>query len=65
MKLGYRVVIVKGQPADAEKRYAVDVTAENATIKEVAAAGFRLVEEKPFLKKNYVLVFEKASGVGQ
>jgi len=36
MKLGYRVVIVKGQPADAEKRYAVDVTAEDATIKEVA-----------------------------
>jgi len=36
MKLGYRVVIVTGQPADADKRYAVDVTAEGATVKEVA-----------------------------
>jgi aldehyde:ferredoxin oxidoreductase len=36
MKLGYRVVVVTGQPADADKRYAVDVTAEGATVKEVA-----------------------------
>ena len=35
MKLGYRAVIVKGQPSDPEKRYAVDVTADGATIKEV------------------------------
>ncbi len=34
MKLGYRVIIVKGQPADPEKRYALDVTAEGATVKE-------------------------------
>jgi len=35
VKLGYRVMIVKGQPADREKRYAVDVTADGATLKEV------------------------------
>jgi len=35
MKLGYRAVIVKGQPADPEKRYAVDVDADGATVKEV------------------------------
>ena len=34
MKLGYRAVIVKGQPADAEKRYALDVTADGASVKE-------------------------------
>jgi aldehyde:ferredoxin oxidoreductase len=35
MKLGYRAIIVTGQPADADKRYAIDVTAEGATVKEV------------------------------
>jgi len=35
MKLGYRAVIVTGQPADPDKRYAVDVTAEGASVKEV------------------------------
>jgi aldehyde:ferredoxin oxidoreductase len=35
MKLGYRAVVVTGQPADPEKRYALDVTAEGATVKEV------------------------------
>jgi aldehyde:ferredoxin oxidoreductase len=34
MKLGYRVMVVKGQPADPEKRYAIDVTADGATVKE-------------------------------
>jgi aldehyde:ferredoxin oxidoreductase len=34
MKLGYRAIIVKGQPADSDKRYALDVTAEGATVKE-------------------------------
>ena len=34
MKLGYRAVVVKGQPADADKRYAVDVTEDGATVKE-------------------------------
>ena len=36
MKLGYRVIIVSGQPADSEKRYAVDVTADGVSLKEVA-----------------------------
>jgi aldehyde:ferredoxin oxidoreductase len=35
MKLGYRAVIVRGQPADPEKRYALDVTADGASVKEV------------------------------
>ncbi len=35
MKLGYRAVVVKGQPADPEKRYALDVTAEGVGVKEV------------------------------
>ncbi|MBW2497664.1 MAG: aldehyde ferredoxin oxidoreductase [Deltaproteobacteria bacterium] len=34
VKLGYRVVIVKGQPADREKRYALDVSADGVTVKE-------------------------------
>ena len=32
MKLGYRAVVVKGQPADAEKRYAVEITADGAKV---------------------------------
>ncbi len=35
MKLGFRAVVVKGQPADADKRYALDVTADGASVKEV------------------------------
>ena len=35
MKLGYRVIIVTGQPADSETRYALDVTADEVTLKEV------------------------------
>jgi aldehyde:ferredoxin oxidoreductase len=35
MKLGYRAVIVTGQPVDPNKRYALDVTAEGAVVKEV------------------------------
>ena len=35
VKLGYRVIVVKGKPADAEKRYAVDVSAEGVSVKEV------------------------------
>ena len=34
-KLGYRVIVVKGQPADPEKRYALDVDSEGARLKEV------------------------------
>ncbi len=35
MKLGYRAVVVKGQPADPDKRYAVDVDSEGGSVKEV------------------------------
>ena len=35
MKLGYRAIVITGQPADPDKRYAVDVTADGATVKEV------------------------------
>lgn len=35
MKLGYRVIVVAGQPANREARYALDVTADGVTIKEV------------------------------
>jgi aldehyde:ferredoxin oxidoreductase len=35
MKLGYRAIVVTGQPADPEKRYALDVTAEGASVVEV------------------------------
>lgn len=37
MKLGYRVIIVKGQPADSERRYGLDITAEGARIVEADA----------------------------
>ena len=32
MKLGYRVVIAKGKPADPERRYAVDITADEVKV---------------------------------
>jgi len=32
MKLGYRAIVVKGQPSDAGKRFALEVTAEGATL---------------------------------
>jgi aldehyde:ferredoxin oxidoreductase len=32
MKLGYRCIIVKGQPADLERRYAIDVTADEVKV---------------------------------
>ena len=35
MKLGYRVVVVSGQPADPDKRYALDVSADGVSVKEV------------------------------
>ncbi len=37
MKLGFRCVVVKGQPADAEKRYAVNITADAAEVVEADA----------------------------
>src|SRR5881296_2377281 len=33
MKLGYRALIITGQPADPNKRYALDVTADGAKVK--------------------------------
>ncbi len=35
MKLGYRVILVTGQPADREARYALDVTGDGVALKEV------------------------------
>ncbi|MBW2668152.1 MAG: aldehyde ferredoxin oxidoreductase, partial [Deltaproteobacteria bacterium] len=32
MKLGYRAIVVKGQPADAESRYALEVTTDGARL---------------------------------
>src|SRR5574341_2379436 len=32
MKLGIRAIVVKGQPADPSKRYALEVTAEGAKV---------------------------------
>jgi len=32
MKLGYRAIIITGQPADPERRYALDVNGESATV---------------------------------
>jgi aldehyde:ferredoxin oxidoreductase len=54
MKLGFRCVVVKGQPADAEKRYAVNVTADAAEVVEADAYkgmwNYALIEE---LAKRY------------
>jgi aldehyde:ferredoxin oxidoreductase len=38
MKLGYRAIVVKGQPADSSKTYALDVTVDGAEIIENAGA---------------------------
>ncbi len=35
MKLGFRAVVVTGQPADPDKRYALEVTASGLAVKEV------------------------------
>ncbi len=35
MKLGFRVIIISGQPADREARYALDVLGNEVSIKEV------------------------------
>ncbi len=37
MKLGYRCIVVTGQPADPDKRYAVNVTADGADVVEADA----------------------------
>ena len=35
MRLGYRAIVVTGKPADGEKRWALDVSAEGAALEEV------------------------------
>ncbi len=51
MKLGYRCIVVKGQPSDPEKRYAVNVTADGAEV----------VEADPYKGMwNYALIDELA-----
>ena len=47
MKLGYRAVIVKGQPADASVTYGLDVTADGASVIENAGAKGRLRNGAP------------------
>ena len=37
MKLGYRLIVVTGQPADADKRYAVEITNDNVQVVEADA----------------------------
>jgi aldehyde:ferredoxin oxidoreductase len=47
MKLGYRCIVVKGQPSDPEKRYALEVTAD----------GARVVSADPYKSQwNYALI---------
>jgi len=54
MKLGYRCIIVTGQPSDPEKRYAVNVTADGAEVVEADAYkgmwNYALIDE---LAKTY------------
>ena len=35
MRIGYRAILVTGKPADAEMRWALDVTADSASLKQV------------------------------
>ncbi len=56
MKLGYRAVIVKGQPQDSEKRYALDVT----------DGGVEVVDATPHKGKwNYALIDDLAKSYSQ
>jgi aldehyde:ferredoxin oxidoreductase len=54
MKLGYRGIVVTGKPADASKTYAIDVTADGATVVENAGAkmmwNYALID---YLAKSY------------
>ena len=49
MKLGYRAIIVTGQPEDPEKRYALDVTADEVRVipadEHKASWNYALIEE--------------------
>ena len=54
MKLGYRAIVVKGQPADSERRYALDVTADDARLvpadEHKGSWNYALIED---LAKHY------------
>jgi len=54
MKLGYRCVIVKGQPADSERRYAIDITGDEVNIipadEHKGKWNYKLIED---LAKTY------------
>ncbi|MBW2267184.1 MAG: aldehyde ferredoxin oxidoreductase [Deltaproteobacteria bacterium] len=54
MKLGFRCIVVKGAPADPEKRYAVNISQEGAEVVEADAYkgmwNYALIEE---LAKSY------------
>ena len=49
MKLGYRAIVVTGQPADSEARFALDVTAEGASLRPAdehrGKWNYRLIED--------------------
>ena len=54
MKLGYRCVIVKGQPADPERRYAIDITGDDVKVipadEHKGKWNYKLIED---LAKTY------------
>jgi len=54
MKLGYRCIIVKGQPSDTNKRYAFDITAEGVNVisadEHKGKWNYKLIED---LTKTY------------
>ena len=54
MKIGYRAVVVTGQPADRDKRWALDVTEEGATLRDATETkgmwNYALIDE---LAKSY------------
>jgi len=54
MRLGYRAVIVEGQPADAEKRYKLEVTKDGAKLAECPELkGRRTYDCSAELAKSY------------
>ena len=54
MKLGYRCIVVKGQPADTNKRYALDITADGVNVipadEHKGKWNYKLIED---LTKTY------------
>ena len=62
LRAGGRMVVIdfRRDPAVSSNWVMGHVRADrNLVIQEITAAGFRFVEEKPILKTNYFLVFEK------